>query len=158
MANKQIPLSSNSIKVYPTALRGGIDYTEGSTIYDPESRLGTEFNLVNPVNRLTIDGSFVISNESNALEFSIHGYYFRVNSISDLTSQFSDYQNIYANIRIEELSNNSYRLKSLVSFEDGTSMNLDVEGKGFVGCYFSDEPIQGSTIYSLKILKKSGSS
>ena len=158
MANKSKPLGSNFIKVYPTALRGGVDYSGTETIYDPESRLGTEFNLTNPINRLTIDGSFVISNDSNSIEFSINGYYFKVTSLSELTSQFSDYQNIYANIRIEELSNNTYRLKSLVAFESGQSTNLDVEGQGFVGCYFSDEPIQGSTIHSLKILKKSGSS
>lgn len=53
-------LSSNLIRVYPSALRGGTDGAIRDTIYDPESRIGTEFNLTNAVNRLTIGGSFVI--------------------------------------------------------------------------------------------------
>jgi hypothetical protein len=55
-------LTSPNVRVYPAALRGGTDSSVRDTIYDPESRIGTEFNLTNPVNRLTINGSFVINN------------------------------------------------------------------------------------------------
>lgn len=72
-------LKSLGVRVYPSALRGGTDGPTRNTIYDPESRIGTEFNLTNAVNRLTIDGSFSIdaAHQSGWLQFSIHGYYFK---------------------------------------------------------------------------------
>ena len=146
-------ISSDIIKLYPTALRGGTDYKPGEVIYDPESRLGTEFNLTSAVNRLTIDGSFVISKVGNVLEFSIHGYYFKVTDISGLTSQFSN--KIYANIRLKELSQENYRLLSLVAFDSGSSTNLDVDGTGFVGVSFTDtDEGDGVNTFSLEILRK----
>ena len=150
-------LASDTIKVYPTALRGGTDYTPGQTVYDPESRLGTEFNLTSAVNRLTLDGSFVIRKTGNVLEFSIHGYYFKVTSVSTLTNhqQLSSGTSIYATIRLEELAQQNYRLLSLVSVEDGTSINLDTQADGFVGVAFTntDEGDNVST-FSLEILRK----
>ena len=147
-------LSSDAVKVYPTALRG-TDYRPGDTIYDPESRLGTEFNLTNAVNRLTIDGSFVISKVGNVLEFSIHGYYFKVSSVSTLTTNFASDSHIYATIRLRELAQQNYHLLSLVPVEDGTSTNLDVQGTGFVGVGFgtTDEG-DGTNTFSLEILRK----
>lgn len=147
-------ISSDSINVYPTALRGGIDYQSGDTIYDPESRLSTEFNLTNPVNRLTIDGSFVISKEaSGSLAFSLNGYYFNIKNLSKLTGQFSSGP-IYAHVNISELAQGTYKLKSLLSLEGG-STNLDGT-KGFTGVGFDNSSSGGTA--TLKILDKSGSS
>lgn len=72
-------LASSDVRVYPSALRGGTDGPTRNNIYDPESRIGTEFNLTNSTNRLTIDGSFVIdaAPQSGWLQFSLHGYYFK---------------------------------------------------------------------------------
>lgn len=149
-------LISNEINLYPTALRGGTDIT--GQVYDPESRLGTEFNLTNAVNRITIDGSFVISHSGNILEFSIHGYYFRIKSVSSLISNFTSDNKIYANIRIKELAQDNYKLKSLVCYEDGSSTNLDVDDGGtseFKGINFTNSA-QGDNIntFSLEILRK----
>ena len=149
-------LTSNAINLYPAALRGGTDIS--GQVFDPESRLGTEFNLTNPVNRVTIDGSFVISYSGNILEFSIHGYYFRVKSVSNLISGFTSSSNIYANIRIKELAQDNYKLRSLVCYEDGSSTNLDVTTGGiseFKGVSFSTSE-EGDNIntFSLEVLRK----
>lgn len=147
-------LGSSDIKVYPTALRGGTDYGS-ETVYDPESRLGTEFNLTNPVNRLTVDGSFVISHSGSVLEFSIKGYYFKITALGTLTGQFSSSSNIFANIRLKDLAQDNYTLRSLVAYSDGSSTNLDVDGTGFVGCYFSDTKVADNTnTFGLEILRK----
>ncbi len=149
-------LVSNEINLYPTALRGGTDIS--GQVFDPESRLGTEFNLTSSVNRITIDGSFVISYSGNILEFSIHGYYFRVKSVSNLISGFTSDNKIFANIRIKELAQDNYKLKSLVCYEDGSSTNLDVDSSGtseFKGVSFTNSS-QGDNIntFSLEILRK----
>ena len=149
-------LVSNEINLYPTALRGGTDIS--GQVFDPESRLGTEFNLTNPVNRITIDGSFVISYSGNILEFSVHGYYFRVKSVSSLISGFTSDTKIFANIRIKELAQDNYKLKSLVCYEDGSSTNLDVDNGGtseFKGVSFTNTA-QGDNIntFSLEVLRK----
>jgi len=166
-------LKSESVKVYPSALRGGTDGPTKDTIYDPESRIGTEFNLTNAVNRLTINGSFVIDSEpqNGWLQFSIHGYYFKARLlkqdtsgawlISDDLPDLADAENVYGSIRLTQLSQSSagatYQLLSLDSW-DGASKILDTE-QGFVGVYLSAEAPEvplGSEIYSLHLLQKVG--
>ena len=77
---------SNNIKVFPSNRR--------SDIFDRQARLTTEQNLINIVNRLTGNKSFVIEglevqdNKINIGKCNINGYYFELNSqinINNLT-------------------------------------------------------------------------
>lgn len=49
----ELLLNSTKVKVYPTAFRGN---TSDNITYDPESRLNTEFNITNVINRLLAEG------------------------------------------------------------------------------------------------------
>ena len=83
-------LSSDAVYMFPSANRGG-DYLT--------SKLNTEYNLVSIINRLTSQGSFVISDDAiqtGELEFNIGGYYFRI-MVADLTGLFQEGQSGYLN-------------------------------------------------------------
>lgn len=147
-------ISSENINVYPTALRGGTDYTGVENIYDPESRLSTEANITRALVNYTIDGSFVIS--STGSEFFIHGYYFKIPNIDEVKNKFSGETEIWANIKVSSLSSTDrYSLVSLVPIEDTTTKtNLDDETLGFIGLGFSTTDMSSDTgVYSLKILE-----
>lgn len=158
-------LNSNNIRVYPTALRGGTDYEASKGPFDPASRLGTEFNLTNSTNRLTIDGSFVISRElGSSLEFCIAGYYFKVLTLNDLTAldEFKSATNIYAKIHLGFASAaNSYQLRTLVSMKTGEFINLDNNVSDttyeFNGVIFTTSNEKNTDEYNLLVLSRPNS-
>ena len=71
-------LNKNNIHVFPVTNKPS----------EKQSRLTTEYNITNIVNRLLDNKSFVITSEvtsgESALEFNIQGYYVKVDKISDL--------------------------------------------------------------------------
>lgn len=153
-------ISSNNVWMYPSALRGGTDSTTQTTIYDPQSRIGTESNLNSAVNRLTIDGSFVIDDSISSdgtLRFSIHGYYFKAN-VNEAISNLSNPNELWAGINIQSIGNTSaaYKIECLIA-QDGSSQILDENDK-FKGVNFFDtEPTGlGDGQYKLRLLVKSG--
>lgn len=122
-------LNSKNIKVYPTAYRGVID----KKVFNPESRLNTEFNITNYfVNLLTIGenentGSFVVSYKENILKFVIHGYFFEINVPNEFTTG-----DCYGIIRVKPLNtsadgdNTQYKSFTLSNVEDNNAI-LDKE-------------------------------
>ena len=122
-------LNSKNIKVYPTAYRGVID----KKVFNPESRLNTEFNITNYfVNLLTIGendntGSFVVSYNDNILKFVIHGYFFEIS----VPNEFKTGE-CYGIIRVKALNtsadgdNTQYKSFTLSNVEDNNAI-LDKE-------------------------------
>lgn len=122
-------LNSKNIKVYPTAYRGVID----KKVFNPESRLNTEFNITNYfVNLLTIGenddtGSFVVSYRDSILKFVIHGYFFEIN----VPNEFKTGE-CYGIIRVKALNtsadgdNTQYKSFTLSNVEDNNAI-LDKE-------------------------------
>lgn len=160
MANTYI--KSSSVRMYPSALRGGTDNAQQTMIYDPQSRIGTESNLNSSVNRLTIDGSFVIDDSiasDGTLQFSLHGYYFKAN-VNEALSSLSNPSELWVAITIQSIGNTSdaYKIECLIA-QDGSSQILD-DNNQFKGLRFYDSQPTGlgDGQYSLKLLAKSGSS
>lgn len=71
-------LNSNQLKVFPVTNKPS----------EPQSRLTTEYNITNLINRLLDKKSFVITDntalDTDPLEFTINGYYISINSKSDI--------------------------------------------------------------------------
>lgn len=159
-------LESTKIRMYPTALRGNTPEEVAKGPFDPAARLGTEFNLTNAVNRLTIDGSFVISRQAGTeLEFSMMGYYFRVSDVSALKEKFNNATKIYAKIKLDETQGTSaYKLRTLVSADKDFSSLDKLDGKVyyFNGVEFTSSAMsqaQGTDgVYQLLILTRPSTS
>lgn len=152
-------ISSNSIRMFPSANRNPTN--------DPASRLTTEYNIVNLVNRLinvnqSNGGSFVIT-QDNVLqqdapfEFSLAGYYFRVEGYETIVGLFSSTPtDIYARFKITPPDAGGY-FNELTALANGGEFALDTDGSGaqFVGVGFSSDT-SGDEKY-LWILHKNGS-
>ena len=71
-------LNSNQLKVFPVTNKPS----------EPQSRLTTEYNITNLINRLIDKKSFVITDNTalgtDPLEFTLNGYYISINSNSDI--------------------------------------------------------------------------
>jgi hypothetical protein len=145
-------IKSTKVKVFPTAFRGP---STGTTKYNPESRLTTEFNVTNLINRLSSKDSFVISWANSIVIFNIHGYYFEINLDEFLSGVGSTWTNIYASIKLlpfltSENGNTKYKAFTLVGREDGGSTVppsgriLDTDSSGtfiFEGLGLHETPI-----------------
>lgn len=134
-------VDSNNIKVFPSAKRG-IDY--------PESRLTTEANFVNIINKLINYDGFVIStefDENDPFEFNIHGYYFYINKGINLLSKLniSVATDIYAGISLTLVGDNLELADS------------DFSGE-YQGISFSTGSAPIDCDYSLKILSRDDTS
>ena len=137
-------LNSDNIRVFPSTRR---------TFQSSHSRQVTEANLVSLVNKLIDVDSFVItdsiSNVEDEFNFNIHGYYFSINDIGDLTDLFNSSTDIYAVITIDKGTSDTppefYEL-------DGLDENNNYEGVNFVDSL----PSLNSNQYALHILTKSG--
>jgi hypothetical protein len=166
-------LKSTAVKVFPSAFRGP---SSGSTKYNPEARLNTEFNVTNLTNRLASKDNFVIdwSSETKIIKFNIHGYYFEANLTEFLGvgGEGASWTNLYASIKIipfitdegeAPALNTKYKALTLVGATDsGDSIAnpsgriLDVADGGtfiFEGLELSQTPrTPGSNIYELYLL------
>jgi hypothetical protein len=167
-------LKSTAVKVYPTAFRGP---SSGATKYNPESRLNTEFNVTNFINRLSSKDNFVIdwNSGSKIIKFNIHGYYFESNLTEFLGvgGAGAAWTNIYASIKLLPFTtdegeptnpNTKYKAFTLVGTEDsGTTVSssgriLDVDSSGtfiFEGVDLHQtaiNPPAGTDVYELHLL------
>jgi len=176
-------IKSEHIQVYPTAFRDKV----GTSNYNPESRLNTEFNLTNRFRLLGNDnyaavgsksGSFVVSwnSTSKVLIFLIHGYYFKATlSASDYSDLFSDPSNgdtIWGQIQVlpftnDEGSNTKYKAFTLVSTDASGSTTTgapldnisgDVAKFGGVAITRGTQPMAASTKYTLALLEYNSTS
>lgn len=119
-------VSSKYIKVYPTAYRGTIEVGQEQYAYNPESRLNSEFNIVNKNRQLSFKDSFIIkackpflaasfpenpSEEDYKIEFNIWGYWFRLNApgLKEIANYIKNLEttpeNIYAKIMVRKANN-----------------------------------------------------
>lgn len=153
-------IDSNLIQMFPSANRNPVN--------DPTSRLTTEYNMVNLVNRLinnNNDSSFVITQTlgsgDNSIEFSLAGYYFRIDNYNNIVNLFQSESpaatDIYAKVEISQ----SRYFSEIVATGSGASSSgkfpLDTSD-GFVGLEFvKDQPASASEIKWLHIMHKKGS-
>lgn len=108
------------------------------------SKLISEYNLINLVNRLTDKDSFIISSDTsnNVIKFSIHGYYFEYNYDSSLGNS------LYAYIKIS----NSNEWSTL--YLDGS---LTDDDGNETGLFFTDPGSDSNyTVYPLQLTDDSG--
>lgn len=119
-------LKSKDVKVFPSAYRSTVG--NSNILFDPESRIPSEFNLSNIVNRIVskgvIDkgqtddygqGSFVVSYSDNRLICAIHGYFFELTIPQ--TTKFNNLTKIYAYIKLKQ-RNTSYTEGSNTDYPD----------------------------------------
>lgn len=135
-------VNSADIRVFPATRR--------DEEYQRQSRLFTEKNVVDIINRLVDKENYVVSVAAEAnkpFEFVLHGYYFRVDAIEDILNIFVDsgYTNIYAWIELD------------TGTEFDELAGQDDEGK-YLGVGFSNtispEWRTSDNIYYLNILQK----
>lgn len=152
-------VKSEDIKLYPCSNRGGK--------HNPEARLGTEFNITKMNSAIASRKSFVIDyNKANDyIEFSINGYYFRIDNISNY---LPNTEKLYANIEIGDKGDGSYHLPNLQPLSNETTHELDSESDSgldpkldsvniFVGLSLTDSTDNLPPDYeSLLLLKKDG--
>lgn len=133
-------LDSNKITMFPSAGR--------NPSVDPTSRLTTEYNLVNIVNRLltTDKNGFVITqtySAGNPLEFCVKGYYFKVDRGDSITGIddgiFNNSTKIYAYVNITSPtgSDEFSELSDISNQNSAETYPLDTND-GFVGVAFTD--------------------
>lgn len=147
-------IDSKNVQVYPSAFRGKVDGT--GALYNPESRLPSEFNVTNLNKQYKYQG-FIISATNTSvsgttlwdLEFNIAGYYFKINDL-DLDSVINWESDVLANARIfahikvgsknaaftESANNTDWPVISLIPIETSSANDpLDVNNK-FIGIEF----------------------
>ena len=156
-------LGSNNITMFPSAGRNPAN--------DATSRLTTEYNLVNIVNRLvtTKEDGFVITDKIDSdviLEFCIDGYYFKVDNYNDIiTAVGGSPTDIYAYINVN--TNNGVAFSELAAWNNAVSTTgypLDIivgTSEQFAGVEFRDseissENVEGFLKKHLHILTKVG--
>lgn len=151
MANKWLP--SEDITVFPTTRR---------LVKQQDARLMTEKSLVGIINQLVDKDAFIITPKSaldadSPFEFNIHGYYFCVEKLDDITSLFNEESplEIYASITLD--TGNGY---TELLGQDDTLGDADADSASvYRGVSFSSEqPSDGSNTYYLKILERATTS
>jgi hypothetical protein len=172
-------IKSTAVKVFPSAFRGP---SSGTTKYNPESRLNTEFNVTNLTNRLASRDSFVIDWNSGTkiIKFNIHGYYFEANLTEFLGvgGTGASWTDVYASIKVipfitdegePSAPNTKYKGFTLVGANDtvgfitepsGRILDVDTGGTYFFeGLDLTQTPrTPASDVYELKILSGGPSS
>ena len=138
-------IDKNNIHIFPVTNKPS----------EKQSRLTTEYNITNIVNRLLDTKSFVITSgavtNKSALEFNIQGYYVKVDKISDLGTPTTA-SDCYATITIKS------------NVKDGQTF-IELDGKegtdgSYTGVTFSWGKPSSSTNaseYTLHILHYDGS-
>lgn len=154
-------LDSDKITMFPSAGR--------NPSADPTSRLTTEYNLVNIVNRLltTNKDGFVITSTfsaGNPFEFCIKGYYFKIDRGDSITGIgdgiFNNSTEIYAYVNITSPtgSDEFSELSHISNQNSAETYPLDTND-GFVGVAFTDTlPALSDGMYDLLILSRSDAS
>lgn len=104
-------LNTDKIKVFPSTRRVGTQV---------DARLMTEASMVGLINQLINKKGFIITPKLNTetgydpakeFEFNIHGYYFRINQASDITTLVGNAglnKIVYAHIAVDNSSTTQY--------------------------------------------------
>lgn len=135
-------INSTKINIYPSAYRGKDGETDSAKVFDPESRLYTEQNIIRPIlleknyvfsasgegtSPVSPRGSYVISStvDDSGFEFVIYGYYFKIkNIVTDILDQIesSNGTNFYACIELKDKNTNLTDTNANTAFA-GTSLS-----------------------------------
>lgn len=162
-------IKSEDIQVFPSAFRGQYKETSG-TVYDPGSRLTTEYNLTSFASDSEFP-SYVVSYDKDGsdklIKFRIMGYFFSIkmkNYLNDFTSA------IWAKIKLEDIAGesdsapNTTDTKPVLKPIDGSisTTDLDVSVGGdskFLGLELQSDGTANSDSgeHVLPILEKEGS-
>lgn len=131
-------LNSNKVNMYPSSFRGDTnkDANNNSLIYDIESKLATEKNLVGYYNRIPSNNSYVVSwsKDTKILECVIAGYYFRLdlNDAADISS----WTELWLSVKTEELNvalelnRTTIDTQILTGFDDNKILDISDKFKG----------------------------
>ena len=117
----------------------------------------SELRIANLINQLIDMEGFIITSpqefqkdNNKQFEFNIHGYYFKVNDVTKLFSQFSDQKDIYASIRLLEVGNDYVELVG----QDDAHKELPDENNTYYGVNFVPSASSGPNIYSLHLFTR----
>lgn len=134
-------IESKNIKVYPSAYRGKFTTNSGELVFNPDSRLSIEENLIRSYTEISSQhynkpkGSFVITTnydastaaDSDAFEFVLKGYYFKIQNVKQYVNNLT--KGYYVQIMVSpkgaqvDPDNTSYTAYSL-SPVDGSSADI----------------------------------
>lgn len=153
-------LSSDKIKVFPTAFRGK---DANGKVIDPNAFLTTEENIVNIANKVLYKGKNYLFDEGNTIHLILGGYYFVFNK-NDIEALFTSGESdsvIYAGIIVNDLSQSyeSYTTKTLTPNGGSAGEVLDIvtgtvqEFKGLSFVLSTDPAIEVFT-YKLPLFKR----
>lgn len=139
-------LNTSKVKVFPSTRRVQTQTT---------ARLMTEAAMVGIINQLVSSESFIISpqtySDSAPLEINIKGYYFKINNISDIVSNFSSATDIYAYIVIDTSNEYYHELK-------GQDINSEYQGLYFDSSDSWSSPDANTETYKLKLFERGSTS
>lgn len=155
-------LNKNNIHVFPVTNKPS----------EKQSRLTTEYNITNIVNRLLDTKSFVITSGAvtaeSALEFNIQGYYVKVDMISDLGTPTTA-SDCYATITIisKTIEEDTADEQTFIELDGGEETKKNEDGTTeknedgtdvviYTGVEFSWEKTAPNTEYTLHILHYDG--
>lgn len=153
-------VSSNNIRMFPSAFRREVTSSETTTTYNPDSHLNTEYNLTNLSGRNTTTTGFVVSYDAstNEIEFCIMGYWFK----SIISEVKVDGSPLYASIKLKSPASATIEDvydRQLVNYTNsGQALeNLDETDGTFTGVYFSTSaPSTTTNVYSIPLLDEDG--
>lgn len=141
-------LSSDNVSVFPSTRRSS---------FQVSARQMSELRIANLINQLIDMEGFIITSpqefqkdNNKQFEFNIHGYYFKVNDVTKLFSQFSDQKDIYASIRLLEVGNDYVELVG----QDDAHTELPDENNTYYGVNFVPSASSGPNIYSLHLFTR----
>lgn len=136
-------LNKNNIHVFPVTNKPS----------EKQSRLTTEYNITNIVNRLLDTKSFVITSGAvtaeSALEFNIRGYYVKVDMISNLGTPTAP--DCYASITTNKTTIDN---QTFVELDGGENDSNEYTGVSF--SWVNAKPETGADEYALHILHYDG--
>lgn len=142
-------VSTSNIEVFPSTKRG---------LIKPEARAFTEKNVSRLVNKLTDKDSYIISYENNILEFSIHGYYFKVTNVENqLLTPLNNQSKIVAWIRLTKTtiaSTDEY--VELYGQDDDRGYYEGIEFTGDLHSVEESDQLTNEGYYSLELFNKVG--
>lgn len=163
-------IKSKDIQLFPSAFRGQYSSSEGGIVFNPASRLTTEYNLTTLSARASrFHQSYVLDYKAETVDktiiFNIKGYLFEIKMASYLLdSSFSGATSIWAKIKLKNLAsddiNNTVDTNPVLSPVEGNGTILDeldagpVEGN-FLGLSLeTDDPTLEAEEYKLLILER----
>ena len=160
-------IKSKDIQLFPSAFRGQQEQEGVGTVYNPGSRLTTEYNLTSLASRMSsVHKSYVIEYNKSApskdILFSLNGYLFAIKMNGgniNYFDEFADSNEIWAKIKLVPISdnpdiNNTIETKPVLRpLSEDSSVLLDIDDE-FVGLELTSTKPDDSQFKVLKLFEK----